>query len=65
MSLRSSGLRLLIANAGSADIGALTPSSLPPREQAQAILDAYLEAARFKNVRINGDYLESLGLAAP
>jgi endoglucanase len=40
-------------------------SSLPPREQAQAILGAYLEAARFKNVRINGSYLNSLGLVAP
>jgi hypothetical protein len=40
-------------------------SSLPPREQARAILGAYLEAARFRNVRINGSYLNSLGLVAP
>ena len=36
---------------------------LPPREQALAILNAYLEAAKFENVRINGSYLNSLGLA--
>ena len=52
----------LIANAGSADV---KPESLPPREQALAILNAYLEAARFENVRVNGGYLDSLGLAAP
>jgi endoglucanase len=55
----------LIAAAGSVDASALTPGTLPPREQAQAILDAYLEAARFKNVRVNTGYFESLGLAAP
>jgi aryl-phospho-beta-D-glucosidase BglC (GH1 family) len=38
---------------------------LPPRRQAQAILNAYLEAARFTNVQINGGYLHSLGLAVP
>jgi hypothetical protein len=41
------------------------PQSLPPREEAQAILDAYLDAVKFKNVRGNGSYLKSLGLAAP
>ena len=41
------------------------PQSLPPREEAQAILDAYLDAVKFKNVRVNGSYLKSLGLAAP
>ena len=50
----------LIADAGSSN-GAI----LPPREQAQTILQAYLEAARFRNVRINTDYIKSLGLAAP
>ena len=50
----------LIANAGSAADGAL-----PPRQQAQAILDAYLEAAKFKNVRVNADYINSLGLRVP
>jgi endoglucanase len=55
----------LIANAGSADVKALKPDTLPPREQALAILNAYLEAARFENGRINGSYLNSLGLAVP
>jgi endoglucanase len=50
----------LIAGAGSSD-----RAILPPREQAEAILQAYLEAAKFKNVRINTDYINSLGLAAP
>jgi endoglucanase len=55
----------LIAAAGGADAAALTPASLPTRERAQAILNAYLEAAKFGNVRINAGYLNSLGLAAP
>jgi endoglucanase len=50
----------LIAGTGSSD-----RAILPPREQAEAILQAYLEAAKFKNVRINTDYINSLGLAAP
>ena len=50
----------LIAAAGSSD-----DAVLPPREKAQAILDAYLEAAKFRNVRVNADYLHSLGLVAP
>jgi len=50
----------LIAKAGSA--GA---DPLPPRAQAQTILDAYLQAARFSNVRVNTGYLNSLGLVAP
>jgi len=44
---------------------ATAPQSLPSREKTQLILDAYLQAAKFKNVRINGDYLKSLGLTAP
>ncbi len=48
----------LIADAGSS-------GPLPPREQAQTILDAYLEAAKFKNDRINAGYLKSLGLVSP
>ena len=48
-----------------ADAGGVRNAPLPPREQAQSILDAYLEAARFRNVRVNADYLSSLGLAAP
>ncbi len=55
----------LIAEVGSRDVGTLDEGSLPPRAQAQAILDAYLEAAKFKNDRINAGYLNSLGLAAP
>jgi hypothetical protein len=47
------------------DAKAFEPGSLPPREQALAILNAYLEAAKFENGRINGSYLNSLGLAAP
>jgi hypothetical protein len=50
----------LIAQAGSAE-----NPSLPPRDQAQAILDAYLEAAKFQNVHVNAGYLRSLGLVAP
>jgi endoglucanase len=50
----------LIASAGSSSGGAL-----PPRPQAQAVLDAYLEAAKFKNVSINDAYINSLGLKAP
>jgi len=50
----------LIANADSSSNGAL-----PPRPQAQAVLDAYLEAAKFKNVRANDAYIHSLGLKVP
>jgi hypothetical protein len=53
----------LIAAVGSAD--AIDPGSLPPRAQALTILNAFLEAARFENGRINGSYLNSLGLEAP
>jgi len=55
----------LIANAGSAAPGSLTPDALPPRERAQAILDAYLDAIRFENDRVNAGYLKSLGLTVP
>jgi hypothetical protein len=55
----------LIARAGSADTREFKPSTLPPREQAQAILNAYLEALKFSNGRVNGSYLSSLGLVAP
>ena len=51
----------LISKAGSTD--EIERSALPPRAQAQAILDAYLEAAKFKNGRINRGYLASLGLS--
>ena len=53
----------LIAQVGSTDI--IDPAVLPPRAQALKILNAYLEAAKFRNVRVNGAYLKSLGLAAP
>jgi endoglucanase len=50
----------LIAGAGSSSNG-----DLPARPQAQAVLDAYLEAAKFKNVHPNVAYINSLGLKAP
>jgi endoglucanase len=50
----------LVAEVGSADGGAA-----PSPQQAQTILDAYLEAAKLKNGRINGGYLRSLGLVVP
>jgi endoglucanase len=53
----------LIARVGSTDT--IDPAALPPRAEALKILNAYLEAAKFQNVRVNGDYLKSLGLAAP
>ncbi|MBV1698636.1 MAG: cellulase family glycosylhydrolase [Hyphomicrobiales bacterium] len=55
----------LIADAGSAAPGSPAPSELPPRERAQVILDAYLEAIRFENGRVNPGYLKSLGLTVP
>jgi endoglucanase len=53
----------LIARVGSTD--ATEPDALPPRGEALKILNAYLEAAKFENNRINRDYLNSLGLSAP
>jgi len=55
----------LIASVGSADVREIKAGTLPPREQAQAILNAYLEAAKFSNGRVNESYLSSLGLLAP
>ena len=55
----------LIAKAGSVAPASLTPDMLPPRERSRAILDAYLEAVRFENGRINTGYLTSLGLTVP
>ena len=52
----------LIARAGSSDT--IDRATLPPRAEALKILNDYLEAAKFANVRINGDYLKSLGLVA-
>jgi hypothetical protein len=54
----------LIADTDGAELGAGTRSPVA-RAQAQAILDAYLEAARFRNGRVNAGYLASLGFAAP
>lgn len=53
----------LIAKVGSVDT--IEPALLPPRPQARKILDAFLEAIKFANDRVNGDYLNSLGLSAP
>ena len=55
----------LIAGAGSTDDKVYAPGALPPRAQALAILNAYLQAAKFENGHVNGEYLNSLGLAAP
>ena len=55
----------LIAAAGSVEPGTLDSGSLPSRDRAQAILDAYLEAAKFGNGHVNTGYLASLGLVAP
>jgi hypothetical protein len=52
----------LVAAVGAHDT--IDPAALPPRGEASKILDAYLEAVKFQNVQINGDYLVSLGLAA-
>ena len=40
-----------------ADAGSSGSASLPTPEQARAILHAYLEAAKFPNVRVNVDYI--------
>jgi endoglucanase len=48
-----------------AEVGSAEKAALPSREQAQTILDAYLEAAKLKNGRVNGGYLTSLGLPVP
>src|ERR1700733_6456629 len=48
-----------------AEVGSTENGSLPSREQAQTILDAYLEAAKLKNGHVNGGYLKSLGLVVP
>jgi endoglucanase len=48
-----------------AEVGSADPAAMPSRKQAQTILDAYLEAAKLKNGRVNGGYLKSLGLVVP
>jgi endoglucanase len=55
----------LIAKAGSEGIRPREPNSSSLREEARAILWAYLEAAKFKNGNVNASYLGSLGLVAP
>jgi endoglucanase len=55
----------LIAKAGSVDLNTVARVSLPSREQALTILDAYLQAAKFGNVHVNAAYLGSLGLMVP
>jgi endoglucanase len=52
----------LVAEVGSHDT--IDRATLPPRAEALKILDAYLQAIKFQNVRINTGYLTSLGLAA-
>jgi len=54
----------LIARAGGVATSTALNAALP-REQALTILNAYLEAARFANVKINKGYLVSLGLSVP
>jgi endoglucanase len=48
-----------------ADAVSSEDAPLPPRDQMQSILDAYLEAAKFKNVDINAGYVRSLGMSVP
>jgi endoglucanase len=48
-----------------AEVGSAETSVLPSRDEAQTILDAYLEAAKLKNGHVNGGYLKSLGLVVP
>jgi aryl-phospho-beta-D-glucosidase BglC (GH1 family) len=48
-----------------AEAGSGSTAALPSREEARAILAAYLDAARLRNTHVNADYLKSLGLAAP
>jgi len=55
----------LIAKAGSVDPSTLDVTSLPPRQQALAILNGLLDAARFENGHVNRGYLAALGLEAP
>jgi endoglucanase len=55
----------LIAKAGSSPIGLGESKTSSLRQEAQAILWEYLEAAKFRNGRVNAGYLGSLGLVAP
>jgi endoglucanase len=48
-----------------ADAASSEDAPPPPRERMQSILDAYLEAAKFKNVQINAGYVRSLGMSVP
>jgi endoglucanase len=51
----------LIASVGSADVREIKAGTLPPREQAQAILNAYLEAAKFSNGRVRRCWRRTAG----
>jgi endoglucanase len=55
----------LVAAAGSGGARTFAANFGPAPAQALAILNAYLQAAKFENVRINVPYLQSLGLTAP
>jgi hypothetical protein len=55
----------VIARAGSGSLAAIGADAPSLRERAQAILDAYLQAATFGNGRVNAGYLRSLGLSPP
>ena len=55
----------LIARARSGAIAEAKAEAPSLRGRARAILDAYLDGAKFGNGRINASYLGSLGLSAP
>ena len=46
-------------------VGSTSLASRLDAEDWHNMINAYLEAAKFLNVRVNGAYLKSLGLAAP
>jgi hypothetical protein len=54
-----------IATVGSVDADARAAMTPPPRAEALSILNAYLDAAKFSNVRVNASYIGSLGLTVP
>jgi endoglucanase len=55
----------LIAKAGGENFERDEPISASVRQEAQTILDRYLEGAKLENAHVNADYLTSLGLTAP
>ncbi|HSI39393.1 MAG TPA: cellulase family glycosylhydrolase [Xanthobacteraceae bacterium] len=54
-----------IAAFGNVSPSAWPSMTPPPREEVLATLDAYLEAMKFPNARVNRGYVESLGLRVP